>query len=45
MTDRKQWLVILGTSVALGVGLWVAMLRLAPELFPLKIGAAVHRGM
>ena len=40
MTERKQWLVILGTSVALGVALWVAMLRLAPELFPLKIGAA-----
>lgn len=40
MTERKQWLVILGTSVALGIALWVAMLRLAPELFPLKIGAA-----
>jgi len=40
MTERKQWLVILGTSVALGVALWVAMLRLAPELFPLKIGGA-----
>ncbi|MGA0919410.1 MAG: TlpA family protein disulfide reductase [Gemmatimonadaceae bacterium] len=40
MTERKQWLVILATSVALGVALWVAMLRLAPELFPLKIGAA-----
>jgi peroxiredoxin len=40
MTERKQWMVILGTSVALGVALWVAMLRLAPELFPLKIGGA-----
>jgi len=40
MTERKQWLVILGTSVALGFALWVAMLRLAPELFPLKIGGA-----
>jgi thiol-disulfide isomerase/thioredoxin len=40
MTERKQWLVIIGTSVALGVALWVAMLRLAPELFPLKIGGA-----
>ena len=40
MTERKQWLVILGTSVALGVALWVAMLRVAPELVPLKIGGA-----
>lgn len=40
MTERKQWLVIIGTSVGLGIALWVAMLRLAPELFPLKIGGA-----
>ncbi|MEY3701552.1 MAG: thiol-disulfide oxidoreductase ResA [Gemmatimonadota bacterium] len=39
MTERRQWLVILGASIALGVGIWVAMVRLAPELFPLKIGA------
>jgi cytochrome c biogenesis protein CcmG/thiol:disulfide interchange protein DsbE len=39
MTERRQWLVILGASIALGVGISVAMVRLAPELFPLKIGA------
>ncbi|MFZ9897812.1 MAG: peroxiredoxin family protein [Gemmatimonadaceae bacterium] len=39
MTERRQWALVIGVSVALGVGLWAVTVRLGDELFPLKIGA------
>ena len=39
MTERRQWALVIGISVALGVGLWAVTMRLGDELFPLKIGA------
>ena len=39
MTERRQWALVIGISVALGVGLWAVTVRLGDELFPLKIGA------
>ncbi len=39
MTERRQWALVLGISVVLGVGLWAITERLGDELFPLKIGA------
>lgn len=39
MTERRQWALVIGVSVALGVGLSVVTVRLGDELFPLKIGA------
>ena len=39
MTERRQWALVIGVSVALGVGLSAVTVRLGDELFPLKIGA------
>jgi len=39
VTERRQWALVIGVSVALGVGLWAVTVRLGDELFPLKIGA------
>jgi thiol-disulfide isomerase/thioredoxin len=39
VTERRQWALVIGVSVALGVGLWAVTARLGDELFPLKIGA------
>jgi peroxiredoxin len=39
VTERRQWALVIGISVALGVGLWAVTVRLGDELFPLKIGA------
>ncbi|MBM3884374.1 MAG: TlpA family protein disulfide reductase [Gemmatimonadetes bacterium] len=38
MSERRQWALVIGISVALGVGLWAVTVRLGDELFPLQIG-------
>lgn len=40
MTARRQWAVVAGVVVALGIGLWAAATRLGAELFPLRIGSS-----
>ena len=39
MSARRQWMIVAGVVLALGIGFFAAITRLGAELFPLRIGS------